>query len=661
MSRLDAPRAISTSASIVTEKERQWNKSKSLVARRVRNAKLRLEGLETRDTPTTYNWLPTGPGVYNWSDDANWSGTGIPSAADDVANMSVALTGNQVVNLGANYTIGTLNLGSTGSTGAITIAANGTSGKLTFDVTSGSASLSDTSTATKSGDAVLAPIVLKDNLNLSSTGTNPLSLGGDVTAYTSTTPTVTMSGTTNLFNSITIGAGVTIAGTGSLASSPVLFVTSYYDDAIYGVDADTGVLRATLVAPNTGGLLDQPAGQTIGPDGNLYISSQNSNAVLRYNFATDQVETFISSSVLQPIAVAQLGLFANFRPAGLKFGTDGRLFVSLNGGFANLLGGAVVRFGITNTSGVLSYSSSNTVVATGIVQPSGLTFGVTSGDTGNLYVSSSLLGGIDKITGATGSSPSKASFIAYNSGGLQFPSAVAFDSSGAAYVADLAAFNGNGKVLKYNSNGTFNSTFVATGTTNPGDLKNQFPSDLLFDSSGRLLLANLGNNGPTTFSNDYIGSVYRYSSAGSYQAATVSYTQYPNTAGPSDTSATGIIPSQISLRPAAVLNFAGTFSPDSTTTLNVPSVNFTSAAAVLVDISGVLSDSLDSSGVVNLNNATLTVSLLTDPDPSTVYTIVSGTSIVGTFDGLNDGDFVFVGDFIFTINYTSTAVTLTLV
>src|ERR1700722_10820216 len=57
-------------------------------------------------------------------------------------------------------------------------------------------------------------------------------------------------------------------------STAPLAVTSYYDSAIYEFNASTGALLHTLVAPNSQSILQNPAGITVGPDGNLYMSSQ---------------------------------------------------------------------------------------------------------------------------------------------------------------------------------------------------------------------------------------------------------------------------------------------------------------------------------------------------------------------------------------------------
>jgi DNA-binding beta-propeller fold protein YncE len=83
-------------------------------------------------------------------------------------------------------------------------------------------------------------------------------------------------------------------------------------------DGTTGAFIDTFVAPGSGGL-GEPDGIVFGPDGNLYVSSrQTDNNVLRYD----------------GINGAFLGVFTDrpvLAPDGVVFGPDGNLYVSSGG------------------------------------------------------------------------------------------------------------------------------------------------------------------------------------------------------------------------------------------------------------------------------------------------------------------------------------------
>ncbi len=379
-----------------------------------------------------------------------------------------------------------------------------------------------------------------------------------------------------------------------------------------------------------------------------------------------------------------------FDPAGMAFSPDGNLYVSLNGGFASPVG-AVIRFGITNTGGTLSYSGTETSVvpaSAGVAQPTGLTFGTSSGDTGNLYVATTgfydpynsaydLPSDVVKVTGATGSTPSTNIFVQPESGPetspLDYASGVVWQN-GTLYVVDLAAFTGAGQILTYDSTGAYLSTFVASGDgTNPGDLEGQFPSNAVFDAQGNLLVANLGPTGPTTEQPDtFSGSIYEYSSSGAFvsfptvSGGLVDSSQFPDTGFDSSTqqTITGIIPSELIYEPASGITVNGTLIPGSSSTpgiLTTGDVSFESGSTFSVALNGNAVGTgygqLDSTGTVNLTGATLNLSLGFTPTLGTQFDIVTDLAnpVVGQFSGLAQGATFTKNGQAFKITYTGGA------
>ena len=641
-------------------------------ARRPARCPLAAEPLETRDVPASYSWVPTGPGAFSWTDPANWTGGPagtFPDAIGDVAVLNGTLTGHQLINLNDAITLGALSIGSSGTAGGYTVAANGTGNGLTFDSDVGTAVLNGTGDGT--GDAVLAPITLIDNFTITGGGSDTLALAGDVNAPAARTLTVT--GTVTLLDDATVGPNVVVAGMGTIAAVPVTYTTSFYDGALYAFHADTGALLATLVAPNAGAAsLVLPAGLTVGPDGNLYVGNQGfgfgSNSIARYNLDTFAVETFISAGQLSAVPLTNGG-DTEFSPAGLQFGPDGDLYVSQNGGFGGGSPDAVVRFDVTNTGGVLSYGGTFATVAGGLNLPNGLTFGTAAGDETTLYVVTAA--GVVRVATATTTPGLPTTLVAAGTGGLEYAAGLAFGPDGDLFVADLGAFSGAGKVLRFNPDGSFDSEVVAAGTgANPGDLFGQFPSDLYFDPQGRLVVVNLGPAGGSNPSNDYAGSLNRYTVAaspnpGAFDTALVTAAQFPDTQDTpavGDDEATGIVPSQAERVGAATLTVTGILAPAggvAAGTLAVPSLTLT-GGTYSFDVTATGNDQVVSTGTATLTGANASMVLNGFvPAPGSSFTILTAAQVTGTFNGLANGQ-VFVADGLeFRIGYTATAVTVT--
>lgn len=76
---------------------------------------------------------------------------------------------------------------------------------------------------------------------------------------------------------------------------------------------------------------------------------------------------------------------------------------------------------------------------------------------------------------------------------------------------------------------------------------------------------------------------------------------------------------------------------------------------------GVSYDQVVSSGAVDLGGAVLDIVPSYTPTVGEVFTIITGTSITGTFAGLADGSIVNIDGLTFRVNYTASSVTLTFV
>jgi len=67
------------------------------------------------------------------------------------------------------------------------------------------------------------------------------------------------------------------------------------------------------------------------------------------------------------------------------------------------------------------------------------------------------------------------------------------------------------------------------------------------------------------------------------------------------------------------------------------------------------------SGIATLGNATLNIVPSYTPNAGQVFTILTASSVVGTYNGLPDNSLITVSGLKFRINYTATNVTLTFV
>ena len=139
------------------------------------------------------------------------------------------------------------------------------------------------------------------------------------------------------------------------AQAAVLLVSSGDSNSVLAYDATTGNFIRTFAS---GGGLEEPEGLTLGPDGNLNVTSRRTRCC----------------------GITGRGAFIDVfasgveDPAGLVFGPDGNLYVSSE---IEGVSGEVKRFDGTTGAFIDTFASGG-----GLLAPEGLTFG----PDGNLYV-----------------------------------------------------------------------------------------------------------------------------------------------------------------------------------------------------------------------------------------------------------------------------------
>ncbi len=262
----------------------------------------------------------------------------------------------------------------------------------------------------------------------------------------------------------------------AIAQTTVLFVSS--QNAVLRYDALTGVplpapgqTGATFVVNGSGGL-SIATGVTVGPDGNLYVSSRDSNQVLQYDGTTG---AFLS----QFVTAGSGGLV---KPYDLTFGPDGNLYVVYGDS-----SGGVNRYDGTTGAFIDNFIAPGSA---GPIIPRGLIF---PGD-GNLYLSN-----IPQCDGAGGSvlqfDGTSGAFLGTfaTGGGLDRPHMLSFGPDGNLYVASYT----NGAVMRYD--GTTGNPFPADGQSGAvfvpsGAAGLSLAVGLVFDPNGNLLVSSMGSN-----------------------------------------------------------------------------------------------------------------------------------------------------------------------
>lgn len=271
--------------------------------------------------------------------------------------------------------------------------------------------------------------------------------------------------------------GVTIGPDG------FLYIASFATDTIVKMDPLTGACETFIDQPN--GNLQSPQDLKFDEDGDLYVADFSTSRVLKYDLSGNLLQT-----VVHPGGGGLIGAHA------LSFGPQGTLFVSSANSHE------VIQYNPTTGAKIRSLVPGNPA---DLVTPIGLAIGPDE----KLYVASQNTHAILRFDPATGED--LGSFVVPGAGGLVDPRGIAFGDDGLLYVCSAAtdsvfrfdACDGSFVDLFTSQNGLNNPYFLAIVPDSRIEVPTlivNIPQDTLSAASNDPLMVKASlRNGPDAF------------------------------------------------------------------------------------------------------------------------------------------------------------------
>lgn len=550
-------------------------------------------------------------GNGNWSSDLSpgWNGTGVPNAVGAVATKSDATSANITQDIVAGVTVGTFSLTGSASTFQVLAGSNG----ITFDQDGAGAG---TATILNSGSAATArinfaalPLTLGDDLLINNTSSS-----------TNTSGSISFGSGFSGSHNLTIRNATNATGSGDIVFSAagtlvgnVLIEKGAVRSVGFGTAA-TNVVTLGSAGNGSATWIDQATNTTVN-NNIVAAASTGGTLVLGANSAAASDVTFAGTVTLN----------GDLTLTSAKTGANAVIYTKVISGVGAL----------TTTGGVTRLTGNNTFTGDTRVTSGTLQLGAASGTT-TLALQNSTL---DMNTADAG--------------------AVSFGTSTSTTItnATFAGIKGTRDLSLLNSN----TTPAAVALTIGNNTTNQSYSGILSGTGASL--TKVGTNtqtlsgantytGATIISNGTLrvdGSLASGSAVSVAAGATLRGTG--TIGGATSVAGTGTVAAGINASTIGTLTFSSSLTAVSGATFSLK-LNGTAGTF----------DLLTSSGVVTLGSSTLSFLEIGSGSwtgTTSAFSIVHGSSIVGTFAGLSNGAAITIGANVFTLNYGASDVTLT--